>query len=380
MRICHIIGAYRPLIGGAERATETLTSTLAEQGEDVIVLTRRFARSDAAFEVIKGVPVYRLGLPGGSKLHALSFGLHALALLAARFRRYRILHVQDADVSLLVAMVARMLPGRRLVITLHGQSAIIGRDRHRAGRLRLRGMVRATDLYTSLNPEVTRLLTDAGAKRQDIREVANGIDGAAYRPATSDERSAAREALGLEPDEFVTLYLGRLHPIKRVDLLVDAWSGLSPHRGRRLVIVGSGSEEDRLRDQSAGIASIRMDGPTDDVPTYLRAADVFVNPSGDPSTNVYEGLSVALLEAMFVGLMPIVTSGPGNDLLVENGVTGLSFSAEDRDGLMACLSLAMQDHELRSRIGRQARESVVDVYSSEAVAQQVAALYRELVG
>ena len=60
MRVCHIIGLYRPVIGGAERATETLTSALAREGLDVIVLTRRSDRAHASQEVIGGVPVYRL--------------------------------------------------------------------------------------------------------------------------------------------------------------------------------------------------------------------------------------------------------------------------------------------------------------------------------
>ena len=380
MRVCHIIGSYRPVIGGAERATETLTSALAKEGVDVIVLTRRLAATDAAFETIKGVPVYRLGLPGRSKLHVLTFGLHAIALLVTRFRTFRMLHVQDVDTSTLVGMCARLLPGRRLVTTIHGEWPIIGRSRGRRGRLRIRAMVRATDVFTSINPENTRHLVRAGARPGHIREIPNGVDESTYRPADVDERKSARAALQLDEHEFVALYMGRLEPYKRVDLLIDAWSHLPANDGGFLLIVGTGSEADTLRNQAGGIESIRIDGPTDDPETYLRAADIFVNASGDPKTGWSEGLSVALLEAAFMGVMPIVTIGPGNDVIVKNRVTGLNFEVGDRDGLVRCLKLAIEDPNLRTRLGRQAHDSVVEIYSAPAVARQVADIYRELWG
>lgn len=380
MRVCHIIGSYRPLIGGAERATETLTAALKSLGADVIVLTRRLDEEAPAFEEIKGVPVYRLGVPGRSKLNALTFGLQAIALLATRFRHYRILHVQDIDTSTFVGMSARLLPGRRLVTTIHGEWPLIGRGRGWRGRLRIRAMVRATDVFTSINPENTRRLMSAGVKQKDIREIPNGIDRTAYRPASEAERGAARAKLGLGDDEVVALYMGRLEPYKRVDLLIDAWSQVPPDPRSRLLIVGTGSETDALRRQAERIESIRIDGPTDDPVTYLRAVDIFVNASGDPTLKWSEGLSVALLEASFMGVMPIVTTGPGNDVIVKDGVTGLSFGAGDRDGLVDCLNRAIGDRGLRSRIGQQARDAVADKYSAAAVASQVVEMYREAWG
>jgi glycosyltransferase involved in cell wall biosynthesis len=379
LRICHVISSFRPVIGGAERATETLTRALIEHGEDVVVLTRRYSSADAPFEMIGGVPVHRLGLPGRSKWHALTFAAHALARLIGPLRSYRVLHVQNIDTPMIVGLIARVLTGRRLVATIHGETQLIGRGRGWRGRIRLRAMARLTDRVTSINPENTRALVRCGVKPDHIREIPNGVDATVFRPPSDAERAAARAALGLSDDEFVALYLGRLRPFKRVDLLIEAWSRLSPRPPARLIIVGGGPEEQRLRTLAAGLDSIRFEGPTDDSITYLRTADVFVNPSGDPATGWQEGLSVALLEAAFVGVPAIVTTGPGNDVVVEDQVTGWSFPVGDRDGLMLCLRLAIEDAELRARLGRQARAKVVDAYSVAAVARQVSHLYSELV-
>ena len=153
--------------------------------------------------------------------------------------------------------------------------------------------------------------------------------------------------------------MGRLEPYKRVDLLIDAWSELPKGHPGRLLIVGIGSEAEALREQASNLESVRIDGPTDDPVTYLRAADLFVNASGDKKLKWFEGLSVALLEASFMGVIPIVTKGHGNDVIVNNGLTGLNFEVGDRDGLVDCLVRAMEDQVLRERIGRQARDAVV---------------------
>lgn len=378
MRVCHIISSYRPVIGGAERATETLVSALAREGVDVIVITRRYSADHARSEVIAGVRVYRLGLPGRSKLHALTFGLDALAQVLSRLRHYRILHVQNIDTPVLVGMAARLWPGRRLVATFHGETQVMGRQRRHRGRLRLAAIARLVDRVTSLNPENTQVLETAGVPRARIREVPNGVDESVYRQATDEERSAARAALGLSSDEFVALYLGRLRPFKRVDMLIDAWARLAPERRGHLLIVGDGPEEQHLREQAAGDETVRFEGPTDDSVKYLHAADVFVNASGDPAIHWQEGLSVALLEASFAGVLPIVTIGPGNDVIVEDRVNGLSFPIGDGDGLLACLTEAATDPALRRRLGQQAHDAVAATYSITAVARRVSDLYREL--
>src|SRR5450432_118804 len=124
LRICHVISSFRPTIGGAERATETLCGELTRQGLDIIVLTRRYDRNLPQFEQIQGIPVYRLGYPGRGKWNALSFALHALWMLATRFRSYRIVHAQNIDTPLLVGFLSKVFLRRYLITTIHGEAPI----------------------------------------------------------------------------------------------------------------------------------------------------------------------------------------------------------------------------------------------------------------
>lgn len=378
LKVCHIISSFSPVIGGAEKATQSLASTLLRRGHDVVVLTRRYSRADPRVERIDGVPVFRLGWPGRGKVNALTFGIDALAVLVWRLGSWRIVHVQNIDTPMLVGMLARLLLRRRLVATIHGHTQIMGRNRSRLGRLRTRAMARTVDRYTSINPENTAVLRRLGVPRDRIHEIPNGVDTQNFRPADKSAREGARTELGLTPDEFVAVYIGRLVAWKRVDLLIEAW-GRADLGGRgRLLIVGGGQEARALQAMAEAVGpSVRMEGSSDRPLTYLHAADVFVNVSGNDGTQG-EGLSVALLEAMASGVPPLVTQGPGNDVLIEHGKTGLSISVEDADALRASLELVSRDADLRLRLGQAAHERVKQRYSIEAVAAQVEDVYRSI--
>ena len=374
LRVCHVISSFYPVVGGAEVATQTLVSALRARGNDVVVLTRRYTRESARFEHVEGIPVYRLGRPGAGKLNALTFGLEALALLVGRMRDRRILHVQNIDSPMLVGLVASVILRRRLFATIHGETQIEGRTRNLRGRSRTSLMARQTVAFTSINPANTAALRRIGVASERIHEIPNGVDMDRYRPPTVGERAKARATLGIAAGSFVTVYVGRLIGWKRVDLLITAWAGLDEQDRGELLIVGDGPEGQRLRALARGIRGVRFEGLSRRPLAYLWAADVFANASGVDG-HQGEGLSVSLLEAMAVGVPPIVTGGPGNDVLVEDGLTGLSFPVSDMRALEDRLR-RMRDRELRQRLGREARERVRERYSITAVAGQVEAMYR----
>jgi glycosyltransferase involved in cell wall biosynthesis len=378
LRACHIISSFHPVVGGAERATQTLVQALRRRDNDVIVFTRRYERDLPRYEQVEGIPVYRLGWPGRGKFHALTFGLHTLTLLAWRFRDRRTIHVQNIDTPMLTGLLARLLLRRVLVATIHGHTPILAKNLSLRGRIRTWVMARAVDAFTSINPENTRSLLKLGVPRSRVHEIPNGVDMDVFRPPSVAERAAARVGLDLLEDEFVAVYIGRLVPLKRLDLLISAWGRMDPAERGRLLIVGDGPEAPSLRAQaSASGPDIRLEGASSQPVTHLWAADVFVNPSGD-NRLASEGLSVALLEAMAAGIPPVATQGPGNDVLVDDGVTGLSFPVEDGHGLEGCLRRLRGDSDLRRRLGRTAHDQVRRTYSIDTVAAQVESLYRSL--
>ena len=379
LRICHLISSFRPIIGGAERATERLCATLVKDGVDTIVLTRQQSRNTLRFEVIDGIPVHRLGFPSQSKFGAMSYALHGFWLLATKCRSYRLVHAQSPDTPLLLGFLARVFLKRKLLLTIHGQNRILGLLNDNWGRLRIKTMIRLVDGYTSITPEITGQLQSLAVPLTRIVAIPNGIDIKKYLPPTRTQITAARQKLQMPLMGKVVLFIGRLVEVKRVDILLHTWAGLPQNQFDQLLVVGSGPELERLTALAVELKiNVRFEGSTDDVLTYLHAADVFVLPSGIHDTSSYEGLSVALLEAMSAGLAVLATDCPGNRVLIQDAYNGLLFPVEDVDELKKQLERLLGDTALRARLGKNARVSVYQDYAIEAVARKTKIAYENI--
>ena len=116
------------------------------------------------------------------------------------------------------------------------------------------------------------------------------------------------------------VFVGRLAPEKGLGALIDAWPLVrQTHPQARLILIGEGPErpllEQRARSLGLGLGpdqAVDLPGAADDVTARLRAADLFVLPS------LEEGMSIALLEAMALGIPLVASSIPGNRRLVSD--------------------------------------------------------------
>ena len=156
-----------------------------------------------------------------------------------------------------------------------------------------------------------------------------GVDTELFRPATHDERASHRIALGLADTDLVGLFVGNVNPRKDVLSLVDAWlhtASLRPDLRWALLVVGHYDEQSeyfsaiqhRLINLTPN-AVVRFLGPREDVPSIMRACDLYV------SASTAEGLGLANVEAMSTGL-PVVCrylAGITDDMICGNAVTGI---------------------------------------------------------
>ena len=173
----------------------------------------------------------------------------------------------------------------------------------------------------------------------------------------SDARARARRTLGLREDEFVVGTVGNLRPQKDHHSLLAAFRMLpDPGSGppTRLVIVGAGPLEGQLRRQAihCGLEQrVLFTGSRDDVPEILPAFDVFV------LSSVYEGLSIALIEAMAAGLPSVATRVGGTPEALTDGLNGLLIPPRDPGAITAAIGRLLQDEPLRRRLGHEAARS-----------------------
>ncbi|MCH7484198.1 MAG: glycosyltransferase [Chloroflexi bacterium] len=172
-----------------------------------------------------------------------------------------------------------------------------------------RTVVAGADRIICAGEGEARMLTDLyRAQRSGISVIPCGVDVDHFRPI---DRAEARAHVGLDADEPVILFVGRIEPLKGIDVLIQAASHLE---GPFRVLVVGGDEKDgrRLRGlvrlaRELGVEeriTFTEAATRDDLPYYYNAADVCAVPS------YYESFGLVALEAMACGL-PVIANAAG---------------------------------------------------------------------
>jgi glycosyltransferase involved in cell wall biosynthesis len=141
--------------------------------------------------------------------------------------------------------------------------------------------------------------------------------------------------------------------------------------------VGDGPERASLEEQVRNLKledRILFFGFRHDIQNWLSACDVFVLPS------LYEGLPIAILEAMAAGKPVIATAIPGTDEAVIQGRTGYLVPPQDSGSLAAAIRSMLADPALRKRMGQVGKEMVMKKFSVKAMVRQVTEVYTECLG
>jgi glycosyltransferase involved in cell wall biosynthesis len=200
--------------------------------------------------------------------------------------------------------------------------------------------------------------------------------------APSEElREKGRSRLGLPDDALAVGYAGKLVEEKGIRTLMRAFADVAGrHPGAHLLLAGGGplKEEVERTAREAGLAGrVHLAGVlhNDDLPAYMNALDVFVLPS-ETRRNWREQFGRVAVEAMACGV-PVVGSDSG-EIPAVLGRAGLTFPEGQADALADRLDALLLSPEERARLSRAGRERVMECFSTERVAEQHYAIYRDL--
>jgi UDP-glucose:(heptosyl)LPS alpha-1,3-glucosyltransferase len=187
-------------------------------------------------------------------------------------------------------------------------------------------------------------------------------------------RQEIRARHGIGKEDLVILFVGMNFEIKRLGLLIEGLSQLSPADGRKsdvkLVVIGKGKEAFyRAMVREYGVEdSVIFGGVTGEVEKYYLASDIFVMPS------VYDTFGMVVLEAMAAGLPVIITPTVGARDLVDDGVEGFVLGDPPTAAELAQKIDFLSNSNNRLRMGQCARERALK-HSWDRVADRVAELY-----
>jgi len=227
----------------------------------------------------------------------------------------------------------------------------------------------SADRTIAVSPAVARALRRRLYPAGRLRVVTNGIDFARVdTPPSEDDMAAARAALGDLAGRPVVLVLARR---KDQHVLLRGLAGLE----RPVVVACVGIEGDselRAIERTLPAHHRVVYVPFTDRPlAFCRLAGVSALPSR------IEGLSIALLETMALGLPVVASDAGGNPDLITAGDTGLLVAPLDPDAWARALARVLGDREFAARIARRGRELVRREFTLEGTAERTEAVYRE---
>ena len=212
-----------------------------------------------------------------------------------------------------------------------------------------------------------------GANTGKIVLIPCGVDLDTFRPL---DRHKARAMIGLDREKAL-LFVGRIEPLKGLELLIRAAAELDGVAPVRLLVVGGGGKGDpEVERMRALVNDLGIEGSVDfvgrvdheELPAYYNAADVCVVPS------FYESFGLAALESMACGTPVVATRVGGLSTIVEHGRTGYLKPWRCPEAFAGSLEMIISNKRLQQSMGKAARRRAEGM-SWDAVAAQLAKVY-----
>jgi glycosyltransferase involved in cell wall biosynthesis len=361
LRIAHLIECDGP--GGAERIVVELASTLQAAGAYNVVFVPAKGEGWIAQQLQgSGVTIEHFHIDRPISPPCARFLVNAL-----RQHRIEVAHSHEFSLAVYGAW-ASWRAGVPHVMTMHGRRYYAQRVQRRlAMRVAVALSGRTVAVSTSLKHA---LVDDLWLRRSRVCMVINGVRCDPPADIT------LREELHLSPNDHLLLSIGNLYPVKGHQHLIEAVAHLSrAYPTLHLAIAGRGALADSLaaRAASYGIGPrVHLLGLRSDVSALLHAADLFVLPS------LAEGLSLALLEAMFAR-RPIVATDVGETRrTLANGDAGVLVPPGDPDALAGAIDALLRDPQRADVLAGRAAERARARYDITHMARRYLRIYRAL--
>jgi len=414
MEIVFFVYEFPPyLVGGLGTYAEYITRELIKMGHDVTVFSMH-VKGAPTRDVYRGVEVHRpvvedinisLLLPmfipeevrrwpeGGQKF----FGdIFLYNVLSASKLVNDLVRIENRKVELLVShdwlgstsgILASKGLNKPLVFHMHsteqGRAGDGSETVKRLERMAADGAERVVTVSYAMRDQLVRL----GYDENKIRVVYNGINVEKYSPdkVSAEESLNVRRSLGIEDDEFMILFVGRLDWVKGADMLLQSMPEiLSRIPKAKLAIVGVGNQEAMLKHD---VSRLGLEDkvvlkyeflPEEEKIKLYSAADVCVFPSK------YEPFGIVCTEAMALA-KPVVVGARDVSGLREQVIPsgphqcGFHINPYDPTDIAKFVILLLEDEDLRKRFGENARRRVLEAFNWRKVAEDTIRVYNEVV-
>lgn len=306
--------------------------------------------------------------------------LNPFRLLRGFWRLYRLLAVGSYQVietfthhaNLLGLPVAWAAGVPRRIASHHGHVVNFSPLMYRLHRRLIN-----SDLTTGMvmvSERVRRLALEVeGVRDNKAIVIPNGLPIQDDAFVSEAEIAQVHQELGVTDSVLIAITVGRLVVQKGHKYLLQAIPKvLAEYNDVLFVFAGDGLLRTELEQQSRQLGiqhKLRFLGTRSDVPRLLQAADLFILPS------LWEGLPLALLEAMSAGLPVVGTQVEGVEEILVNERNGLLVPVKDPDALSEAIIRLLRDPMLRDQFGHAGKQLVIEYFTIEHMCRQYEDLF-----
>ena len=365
--IVHVIGQFRPIVGGMERACERLALQQYKIGSfsEIVVLTLAPRLRVEKKENLGGIKIYRTGF-------FLRGFLKEIHLTGTLFRyllthRESIVHFHGGNrLTFMGLLVCSLFSNVKTVVKITNSGRRFDLEKHFKGKLKSKfykaSFIGLVDGWQALTQTIKGELEHAGVSSSKIHIVPNGFS---TQLPVANKRS-------LPPTRFITV--STLKPKKNIEFILSCFDNLPGDW--RLSIVGGGPDEEKLK----SLVSMNPMGKKieflgekteQEIAKLLTEHDVFLQAS------VAEGMSNALLEALSFGIYPLCSDIPANqEFLSSVGLNNncLPFMKEQWRMRIQAITNGLQPIEIN-----ESTLQLLRAYQIENVERSMMHLYEKLI-
>ena len=251
----------------------------------------------------------------------------------------------------------------------------------------------ATKVYPNSKGLEKFILENIYVKKEKVKVIANGISNGIYTSHfnpdkyTQKQNQALREQLGIQEQDFVFIFVGRLVGDKGINELVRAFTAINeqslvtsyslPVTNSKLLLVGPFENElDPLHketlvtiDQNPNIIAV---GFQEDVRPYYAISNALAFPS------YREGFPNVVMQAGAMGLPSIVSDINGCNEIIEEGINGLFIPPKDSMALQNAMISLLEDKNVYKNLKNNARQMITSRYEQKLVWEALLSEYQDL--
>lgn len=381
LNILHVIDALD--CGGAQRLLVNLAQWTPKDAYEMTICVLQTGLELKDQIERRGVPVlcFQRSRPSIFSPHRfLAYLIDSVRDLGriCRERNIDVIHCHLSDAEFLGILTGVLYHIHRIVTTVHYPDILPSRR-----SLDVRGFLRQlasrliynkwADYVVAVSEDVADQLRSLFAvPPRKLRVVLNGVDVEAFHGCFPTD--AHRMALGLEEEDRVLTCVARLMPPKGHSFLLESVSLLrTSHPKIKLLLVGDGLLRDALLAQCESLYisdRVAFLGNRTDIPEILALTDVFVLPS------LWEGTSLALLEAMAAGRPILATAIPGNQALLRHEHDAYLVPSGDPNALAQGIARLLDNQDLRKRLAENAYLSAKERFDIQQTIGRLSLLWR----